>query len=227
MKRTRSYQNAPYKRPALKKQKAFYAPAAKRRRAVTFRSLEKKFFDTTVADNTAVAATGTIVSSSLCLVPDGTTESERVGRRLTISSIHMRINIRLPTTTSPNDALDVIRFILYHDKQANKLTATVALILETANYRSWNNLNNSKRFHILKDKFITINNSGGSNSNLPQYPRQNRMFNIHENCNIDIDYDGITGALTEITSSNVGVLCISNNGESAVGYIARIRFTDI
>lgn len=189
---------------------------------------EKKFFEDT-QDVTAITSAGQIAFISLNRIPQGTTESTRVGGKCRIKSIHLRAQsiYAPPTAAAPNTA---VRILLYLDKQCNGATATVAQIIETADEMAFNNLENSNRFNILMDKFYTHNtlSSTITAADVVVHYSTNKCFKYNHKCDIPLDFSSTTGAITEIKSNNVGILAIigSASGLSLV-ITSRIRFTDI
>ncbi len=106
---------------------------------------ELKFFETQV-NVSPVASTGTIpVSGSVVKIPQGTEENERIGRKCTIKSIHCRYQAELRGASNSSLQSDVLRIIMYLDKQANGAAAAVSDISETATWQTFNNLSNSGR----------------------------------------------------------------------------------
>ena len=49
---------------------------------------------------------------------------------------------------------------------------------------------------------------------------------FYKTCNMPIEYDSTTGAITEIRSNNIGVLLLSRNGVCTFGSKFRVRFSD-
>ncbi len=202
-------------------------------------STELKFFDVGQQDQNATN-TGTIVES-VNNISQGVNESQRVGRKATVKSIHMRFDCNL---TSRNNIAnpppgDTIRIMVYWDKQTNGDAATVNNLLAddpgTAgrSYRSWSNLNNKGRFVTLMDKFITINpqNYTTDTSGDPpviDYSKGNEYHwcEFHKKVNIPIEFSGSTGNQQEIRTNNIGVLFITHNDVITVDWNSRIRYVD-
>lgn len=188
---------------------------------------ELKFLDKSTIQT--IPAAGLIHELSINLIPQGVTESQRVGRKCTIKSVHARIQIEIPSATDPIDASDTLRVIIYLDKQANGATAAVADILEVIDYTSYFNLENSSRFLILHNKFIPINATAaaigvgalGFTSNRGQL-----FYQWSKRCNIPIEFSGVTGAIGEVRSNNIGILAISEGGEVRLETRTRVRFSD-
>ncbi len=188
---------------------------------------EYKFHDLDINDPT-VSATGTIVEDNVVEIVQGTTESNRIGRKLTVKSIDWRLFIQLPATSVPGATSETVRVLLYLDKQCNGTAAVVLDILETADFQSFRNLANTGRFRVLMDRTYDLNSSSGS------YDGTNDQFGehivndaFHKNCTIPIEYSGVNGLISEIRSNNIGVLMISSSGLSQCSGKMRIRYSDL
>ncbi len=189
---------------------------------------ETKFLDTTVDD--AIIAAGGVITTSVNLIAQGVTESERVGRKCTIRQILWRGNISIPLNElegGPGPG-DRVRLIMYMDKQTNGATATQAGILESTVYDSYRNLANSGRFNILLDKWITLNYNTCTHFavNSFSHAKVNRQFSFFKKCSIPLEFDNTTGALTELRSNNVGILIMCENGDAGITSQVRVRFSD-
>lgn len=194
------------------------------------KSGELKFHDVDVT-NASVANTGNIMNmGTINVIPQGVTESERVGRKCTIKTIQYRSDLKLPErdeqTTPPGG--DIVRVIVYLDKQANGAAAAVTDILETADYNSYMNLSNSGRFVIMHDKFIPINYMAlaGQAAGDSASSETLKQFSFYKRCNIPIEFSGTTGAIGEIRSNNLGILLISEAGNLSMDGKVRLRFSD-
>lgn len=181
---------------------------------------ELKFHDVDLDD--AVVATGGTIVPTINIIPQGTTEIQRIGRKCTITQIGWKYNYTLPNTDVQTGTADVFRMIMYQDKQCNGATATVTGILESADYQSFNNLVNSGRFRTLCDKTFVISSSAGAyDGTNDEFGVVERHGTFYKKCNIPLEFDDTTGALTEIRSNNLGVLLISKTG--LVGFVSKIR----
>ncbi len=187
---------------------------------------ELKFHDVDL-DDAVIAATGTI-TATINIIPQGTTEVQRIGRKCTIRQINWRFHVDFPVVTTAAAANgDVVRVILYLDKQANKATAAVTDILRTADYQSFNNLNNKARFRTLMDRTYDLNSpSGAGDGATNDYSAQNITDDLYKKVNIPLEFTSTTGAIGEITSNNIGVLLISQGGLAGFQSKFRLRFSD-
>ncbi len=207
------------------------APAKKARPATvasqiaTAMNKESKFFDTAVDLSTATA--GTVVAS-MNLIPQGTGEAERVGRKCTLRSINYRYTMTLNTTGTIANTSATVRVIVFHDKQANGATATVTNILESAAFLSFNNLANKNRFRTLHDKIYSLeSHAGAGNGTSDGFAEATTFGSAFIKCNIPLEFDSTAGAITELKSSNIGILWIvSQNLVTVVGTV-RVRYTDM
>ncbi len=188
---------------------------------------ELKFHDVAVT-GTTVATTGDFLPTlgSLLVIPQGTTESTRVGRKLVVRNILWKGICIVEGASNISAADDTIRIILYLDKQTNGAIATTTTILQTAGYLSFRNLENAGRYKVLMDKSINMHGWGGSNATGEEVGRIRYPFSFYKKCSIPIEYSGTTGAIAEIRSNNLCVVVFSFKGTAAIESNLRIRFSD-
>ncbi len=181
-------------------------------------------------DDAIIAAGGNIAADSVLTIAQGTTESTRIGRKITIRHIAWRWFVELPAITNSANTSDIVRVILYLDRQINGATATVTGILETSNYQSFNNLANKSRFRILTDRTYTIQStSAAGNDTTNTWGEANLEDSVFLKVNIPIEYDNTftDGRLTTMRSNNIGVLLLSRSGFTVFESTMRLRFSDI
>ncbi len=189
---------------------------------------ELKFHDLDI-DDSVVATGGNIAEDSVLTIAQGTSESTRIGRKVVVRGIGWRFRVSLPLTSDPQETSDVIRVILYLDKQTNGATATVTGILESNDFQSFNNLANKSRFRTLMDRTYDIVASAGSfDGTNDQFGENTVSDTFFKNVNIPIEYDNslTTGAITTMRSNNIGVLLLSHSGNAGFASKMRIRFSD-
>ncbi len=192
---------------------------------------ELKFHDVDLDKATTVITTAGIVEPTVIIIPQGVEENKRVGRKCTLKSINWKYRLNLPIVASAGSGVtsDTVRLMIIHDKQCNGATATVAGILESANYQSFRNLANSGRFNVLMDKTISLNYLGGAGDGAANdFNEVTKSGSFYKACNIPIEYDNSadTGVLTTIRSSNIGVLLISESAVVVLDSKFRFRFSD-
>lgn len=203
---------------------------------------ELKFKDT-LKSLTTIGSTGTILSSSLNLVDEGTGQSQMLGYKMCIKTIALNGYIRLDGESSSNATLttavsnltpESVRFYVCLDHSCNGTAATIAEVLNDTDLLSFNNLANSRRFSILASwqHDLPIQGCGlthdGSTFNIVT-PPSDVYFKKYLSPNIVIEYNPMSGgsrALTEVRSNNIFIFAISTSGSCKVTYRCRIRYSD-
>lgn len=113
---------------------------------------EVKYDDTTI--NQPVEATGTtFLLNGISL---GDTEDTRDG----MSVKQLSVDVKLTFNVNPEqlEASTVVRYAIIHDKQSDGAIPALTDWLDTANVNSFRNLHNGKRFRVLLDRRIQLNN---------------------------------------------------------------------
>lgn len=186
---------------------------------------ELKFFDTSLSF--LIDATGEVpATGQLALIPQGVTESTRVGRKCTIKSIAMKGNLLYAPAAAASGSTNAVMYLVL-DKQCNGAAAGATDVFTGTNFVTlFHNLANSQRFVVLKTWKWTINSSAGATT---AYNNVSRMWSGFKKCNIPIEYSSTTGAITEIRSNNLFLLA-SSDGTSddliTIGGTCRLRFSD-
>ncbi|MFQ0997907.1 hypothetical protein [Gilliamella sp. CG33] len=220
------YRGRAFRRPRIVGPQRFYTRG---RRATA--GGELKFHDISFSD-AVVTNSGAIVEDSLLTIAQGTTESTRIGRKLTVKAIAFRYTVQIPTTATAANTTDTIRVMMYLDKQTNGAAAAVTDILESAAYQSFNQLANTSRFTILYDKTTSLScksGSGRGTADTLSFGGHRVDPTFYKTCNIPIEYDNVasTGVITTMRSNNIGILAITASGLAGIPTaLVRIRFSD-
>lgn len=188
---------------------------------------ELKFFDTAISFS--FDATGEVpATGQLTLIPQGVTESTRIGRKCTVKSIEIRGTMTFTPAATTSGVDDVFLFVVL-DKQCNGAAASVTDVLTSnAMGSALVNLENSDRFVILrKVQRRLVSNAGVSAA----YSRDQQPFSVFIRCNYDIEYDSsaATGAIGTIRSNNIFLLAGSGligDDVSTCDATCRLRFSD-
>lgn len=186
---------------------------------------ELKFFDTALSFS--IDATGEVpATGQLTLIPQGVTESTRVGRKCVIKSISMKVGMLLAPGAAAT-ASGITRIYLMLDKQTNGAAAAVTDAFTGADLpTAHRNLANSGRFMILKTWVHRWNPAAGATT---AFNTQSQFFDYYKKCNIPIEYSSTTGAIGEIKSNNIFIYAGSTAAiDDAVTVLgaARLRFAD-
>lgn len=169
---------------------------------------EKKSIDTTINANPSTTATITLVNG--CAT--GTDFTERIGRKIRIKSIQLRM-MTLGGIASAN-----VRYALVMDRQANGVAPQYADIFNGAGVPEFNNLNNRNRFVILFDKLFSMDPDSNNAITIKKY-----MKKI-----IDVTYGGTAATIGSIQTNSIFFVAISNIAADlpAMTGRCRIRFVD-
>lgn len=192
---------------------------------------EQKFLDNDLVD-ADVSGTSSVISS-LNVIPQGISSSERIGRKCTITKLNVRMQL-YPLGQLLGVALYdsiVVRVIIFIDKQTNGAAALGSDILtDTTDWMSYRRLSNVDRFTFLLDRTDVINFANFG------YDVVNSLFvqdgggyfmKWKKTMSLPIEFSGVTGAITEIKSNNIGILLIAKTaGRVAMVGKSRIRYTD-
>lgn len=189
---------------------------------------ELKFFDTAVGDQSVSGTTGVVLSSSLNLIEQGNTGSDRIGRKVTLRSVHLKFKVRQAAASGSTTTDNLFRIMVYHDKQCNGGAATAALLLASDDILGYRNLDNSSRFKILYDTTRAVYTTLSGNGTTSVSGEKQVYINVNKKCNIPLEFDASTGAITDLTSSNVGVIVWIQDSAPAVVFQmnARVRYSD-
>lgn len=181
---------------------------------------ERKFLDT--AYNFTADSTMEVIGSAT-LVPQGATQSQRVGYKCVVKSIQYRGVAVLPAGASGND--DIYIFIV-QDTQTNGALATAADVwTSTAAATMLRNIQNGDRFKILAKECISLNANAGVAA---AFDGDQKTFEGFIKLNVPLVFNGATGAITEIRSNGLLVFCgsVTTDDVINVSMFTRIRYTD-
>lgn len=217
------YANVPYFSMPKMSAARIRKPRRRTRRGLSYKSRlslqqELKFKDF-IRDFGPVPVTGTVMDS-ISLVAQGTLENERIGRKIILRSVGIRFEVILPASSGLSAITatggDVLRIIIYVDKQANGANASVSDLLESNELNSFYNLANKNRFQILANKFVTINlpvavnDTTTSSISTPEVIRRFQWYK--SKCTIPIEFISTGAIIANVTSNNLGIIYISKNG---------------
>lgn len=191
-------------------------------------SKELKFNDTSQT-LFPIAATAALLKDTILIVPQNTTESGRIGRNIVLKKIMFKGEIHLKAQPDTSLSHDIVRIIVYLDKQANGAAAPTNQLLQNVGVvdglkgiNSFRKLSSAKRFVILMDKQYVFNASTAST--VIETSRDVKHIEWYINTNIPIEYSSTGGILTEIKQNNIGILVVSLDGRCEIQGTHRIRY---
>ncbi len=192
---------------------------------------EAKFLDTDL-DAVFDIVTATMESANLNIIPQGNTESERIGRKVVLTRVDIKGVLTLPTTATATKTSDIVRLLLVCDKQTNGGTFTGTNLWETDSFSSFNNLANSTRFKILKSKIFIFNASAGSgrgSTDTLSYGDVVKPFKFNVKLNLPIEFDNsaTSGVVTTQRSNSLWLVSQSVDANVTMTLAtSRVRFID-
>lgn len=219
------------------------------------RTRELKYLDTPTPANWSHPAsdmTAGVIFPTICVVKQGSSATERIGRKIFIKRVQAKLKIHLLNYQDATGTGDMsnqrVRILMYLDKQANGAAATVTTLLANSTIagglvrpeiHSWRNMEHVDRYRILYDKVHTIaytasGRTSDSENDLDNVLVSNiKSLSFGKNCNIEILYSLGDGILAEIQSNNIGMLLLTEEGgvfgkrnNLVVEGMVRIRYTD-
>lgn len=185
--------------------------------------VEKKFYDTVLAlGATAGLASTTQATGAVNLtLPQNTTANGRIGQKIVIKSIQMKLSFGLAAGATDND---LYHFYLVQDTQANGALPAMSDMFDGGTIGlAMRNIANGNRFKILKHIHVRLNADAGVAAAFGGDAQQQDFF---MKCNIPISYNSTLGAVTEIRSNNLFIIYGSANGVATASGVCRIRYTD-
>lgn len=182
---------------------------------------ELKWID--VNSTSAFAATTGVAALTLlngCSL--GSDATNRVGRKIQMKSIQMRMSC---LATTANAARFAGRVMVVYDSQANAAAPTQADIFQAAT--SWHspmNLNNRERFKVIFDKLFTVDSLTGSNTDPWICKKFKKLPNLETIFN-----SGNAGTIGDIQTGSMYLVTLAT-GEATTTpglvFYSRIRFAD-
>jgi len=185
---------------------------------------EYKFFDT--ANGFSFDSTGEVpATGQLVLIPQGTTQSQRIGQQCTIKSIQIKGNMTFQPGAD-TDGSNTAYMWLVLDKQCNGAAATMTdVFTSTTPNLALINLANSDRFVILKKWVWNFTSQSGIRT---AFGVVRKPLDFYKKVNIPLEYSSTTGAITEIRSNNIFFLAAAYGADDLVTIdgITRVRYED-
>ncbi len=183
---------------------------------------EMKHLDTSFTIN--VVNAGAVESIPLNGILQSDASNGRVGNRAHIHKVMIRGFVSL---TASVDSNDVVRVIIFQDKQASGTTPTVAQILQTASTNSFRNRDTTKRFNILYDHRMQWESNSldvaGTAFVVPQ-----TLFENFKNVDFVTQWTADAATFAAISTNSIGILTISKEADdSDVLCIVRVSYSDV
>lgn len=199
--------------------------------------IEKKFLDCVRADTALTTSWALLAPSSgstnnISIPAQGDGPSSRDGRVYTIHSIHVKGRLSVDPAKGAANPLggSIVRVVLVWDTQANGAAPTTDKIFSTVtSVLSFRNLENSRRFIILKDKQYHVNPLPlAEAANVFATAGGDRTFKMNKSFKngIKVRTQGDTADIASAADTAFHLLGIYDGGQVVkLAYQSRLRFT--
>jgi len=211
----------------------------------SYNSEEKKFLDYSADQATFPVEPYTNAGFIPLNIPTvGSAFYNRIGNKITMKSIHIKINIepRIPTTT-PGGQNETVRFMLIYDRQANGANPTPATLLTDygngggtqTTIISGMNPTQTGRFVILREHFIklfNVNNETDMTSAASSFYQQDDHWFVNwfvKLKDLETIYQASTGGIGDVSNGALYLVNMTDATAAAQSacifkYKARLRF---
>lgn len=182
---------------------------------------ELKFVDTFQTFTPTVGSNAfAITAAPINGVAQGTSASDRIGRKTVAKSILIRYNGQLAPTSTQGG---LFRILVVYDKQANATAPAINDVLLSDNFVSFNNLSNRDRFVTLFDELTDPISTGGPLSCAGRLYKKISLETLYNT--------GTTGGIGSIQTGSIYVFVAQNAGilTAAASLVVwtRIRYDDV
>lgn len=183
---------------------------------------EPGYVDKTV--NTTMDATGSI--QLIATIPQGAGTKQRVGKKITLTSMQMRGYIYNNTAAALND----VAYMIVYDKRPTGAMPLITAILNDTKPSAMNNDDNASRFQILKRVDAMLIGNTGSPETLTTAAAKSADWWLSLK-NRPCEFGSLaTGAIGDITTGALYLVSVGNNATgttaaSLAGWI-RVKYND-
>jgi hypothetical protein len=173
---------------------------------------ELKYFDINLSTGTGTSWQ-ILSNQSLCSIVQGTGASQRIGRKIRVKGVVFRGTSTLGVST--NNAWNPYTIDFIWDKQCNGASPVIGSIYVNGAAQNLPNPENDERF-VWQKRYA----KNDPNSNF-------QLIDTSFKCNKLITYDGSTGSLTDLTSTNLLVTYVCPfDADPTLVAVLRILFID-
>ncbi len=196
----------------------------KRIELVLAKNQELKYVDTALAGAPVLAA-GTWINE-MTQVAEGLGQNERIGKKIHVKKIMLRVDVHLSATTDSTATSDSIRMLVMLVRSAPGQAVTASSLLSTPSLiNDFNNLQNRGAYVTLMDKYISLSAASGGGSTAT-FGEEATHFEWFKDLNLDIQYDTAAATLSSHSVTSIQMFALTGSGRINLSGICRVRFTD-
>lgn len=194
------------------------------------RCVEKKFHD--VSESGTGGGVGEfigLVGDDLTGIAQNNTAEGRNGNKIFVYNEDLTMTF---DASGSNGACNLVRVIMFVDKQSNGNKPTLEEVLGSASATptDFRNLENQARFRFLHDRLITVDNTGGGGAAFTGGCKilKKRVGFSQAKGGLRVQYETgtSTGYMDTIKDNNIWVLVLANNTNVTWTLRSRARYSD-
>lgn len=175
------------------------------------------------------AISGTMEQYLATQIAQGDGDSDRSGRKVTITQVMLKGDLELAEQTAASNTSERVRLLILQDKQVNGATFDVTDFIESNSINAYRNLAFSQRFKVLAQEEFCLAAGGAAASGAAYVFSQDRtaFFLKAKNLSIPVQYEASTGAVSSHTGNGIYICAIAAVGNlvTFTGQV-RVRFID-
>lgn len=183
---------------------------------------ECHFIDTVISGDVNSTPVVTLLNG----IAQGTTTSTRVGNRVYMEAVEVRLHIT--NETGSTDRLNQMRAILVLDTQANGSTLTVPDVLTSTSLVAFEDLYESDRFVILYDKVLPLNFYGSAT--VSPAATMHWFYKVNEMVEHHAEFKGTGATASDIATGSLWLMYFgpdaATSGDFDVEGAARVLYYD-
>lgn len=198
---------------------------------------EYKYIDTIrdgVVGDFTVGGRWEMYMPSLNLCSRGTGTTNRIGDTIRATKLEVRMHLEMPdkssTTGGDSTCGDLIRILIYQDKQVNGTAPINTDVILTQSILTQSNAFNEGRFNFLYDKVVEVHQTAGTRNPVGCI-WGHRYKHIDPICidleELRIEYKSNFGTLADLAQNNIGIMCcVQFTGNLSIDINSRVWFYD-
>ncbi len=202
-----------------------------------FLGIENKFYDTKVSGDAIVTTTASAEvdppADDHCLnaIAQGDGESNRDGRQCRLTSVQLKGLLTIDVLSDQADIPqgNILRVIIYHDKQTNGAQAqSEQVLLDTAGVDlcSLRNPQYNQRFTVWMDRIFDMSptTAGTDGANTNSIGQPSKYFEFYKKLDLPVNFTSTTSNIANITDNSIHVIAIAQAAGAKISYQARVKF---
>lgn len=182
------------------------------------RMIEKKYLNQAISV-TNIAAAGTIQQAAIFNITQGVTDATRTGNTIKIKEVWFHL-------TFTDTVMNVIRAVLFWDRQPNGAAAAISDVFNTSDINASFNPNTvighgGRRFKIVSDNQFILNPVIAATNTPVKY---NRTYRFKDG--VPVVFGASTGAITDVSTNNLTWIFFASAGTCDVTGNLQVKYED-